>query len=490
MPAIALDKLMEIKALDKVSAFDHPRVEAEKHLVAVDIIRNENRFYDLYLEVGSKMGTTGAYRVYRTRVVFGKVGEAPREGVMAQGASKADAVRAYDSRIAELTAPGRTAKDGTPKPVYTEAVGLIPASRATAQHSAVVQGRAVQVGVVGGAPAGTKILPVAPKVLDPGEARKLGHFAPGSWDPKARSFFDILMKEATVKIQAGMQVSTVSAAGLMTPLGIVDDTRLGDALGVLADIEQAVRNNDTRQVLRLNDRFFRLVPHAQVGSDMIDTMLTNAAEVDAERQILQTARTVIQAHTSKTVLPVELIPVEDKEMKGLTALLRDNLCTCSHHQSEMRTLAPVEAYRVVREGEKEAFVARRKRPEYATVTPTLLMHGTTRSAAAGILTRGLMPRSMSGNSNGGSVYGDGIYFAANSGKALGYVGGASKGQRVIFAAYILMARPHVHNGRVHGTFSRQSGTDGVHAKGGADLLHDEWIVDEPSQTALAYVLVV
>lgn len=451
--------------------FPNPTVLKVQHGICFDVKANANKFYRTYLEESSN-------GQYRCRTHYGRVGYEGQIEVRAQGTSKYEAEDAYECQLREKYEPRGKYRI---VPVVEEKASAPVATRD-------LGGRSVAVVATNGV-----------KMIGSGGTQRGGRGvrAPSAWVRSAQDFYNALLNEATVLVETGMQATSLSAAGFMTPLGLIDDDELAKAQGILKDFraELASRRSNQYRIETLNNDFYRIIPTA-MGMKVSSSLITSLSDVDREENVIDTARGLIAAQagvaagsdTKANEYPVLLEEVSPEEIAELTALLRKETCSC--HGSEIRTLGPKRAFRVTREKEKAAFVKRAK--ELGLNTVQTLFHGTRRTSAAGILSRGLLPSSAAASSGGsvsGAAFGEGIYFASNAGKSLGYTGGAGKGKRIMFVAMVAMGKPHVHTGWNHGRSSvRTSTTHSVWAKSGSGLAHDEMIVPRPDQTALGYVM--
>jgi poly [ADP-ribose] polymerase 2/3/4 len=127
-------------------------------------------------------------------------------------------------------------------------------------------------------------------------------------------------------------------------------------------------------------------------------------------------------------------------------------------------------------------------------TSKLLLHGSRPQNILSIFKSGLMVRPTNGGYNG-SAYGDGIYHADKIVKSLGYCGYQS--DKFIMIQQVHTGKEYEYVGRNRGDKSsnffswngiQKEGYDSVFAKGGNDLLNNEYIVYRPEQTTIKYLL--
>lgn len=440
--------------LAQAPAFPNPSAIKQTKLMCADVGGNHNKYYVLTLEKSSD-GT------FRCLINYGRVGAKGRFEVRAVTTQQAEAEWEFDEMFRAKTRGGK----------YTEVV-LVSGTPGTAlvshKSGAMVTGK---------------------------DAFRSGARAPGTWSARPQAFYNEMLREAQCMVETGMQVTAVSSLGLQTPLGIVADVGIQQALDILgkmppliATLAKSRAKKALEELEHLNSQFFRIIP-TPVGGTRVklrDNLIDDPAKVADKEQLLQSALGLIAAQApgaSTAAYPVLLEDVSLNEAQMLRGLLRAEKCRC---HPEIPKLDYAQAFRVTR----PADVAKYRKDLTHDGAGVLLFHGTRRTTAAGILSRGLLPTraaTAAGGHYSGSAYGDGVYFANNAGKSLGYTG-ASVGDRVMFVAFVAQGKIQTHNGRSSGGFNRKGGFDSIHAVGGNDLAHDEMIVPTTQQTCLAYVL--
>lgn len=130
----------------------------------------------------------------------------------------------------------------------------------------------------------------------------------------------------------------------------------------------------------------------------------------------------------------------------------------------------------------------------------LYWHGSRNENWFNIVQTGLMIRP-SGAVHTGSMFGDGIYFANKSQKALGYTsirgsywagGSSNKGYLALFDVHTGNQKHITHHDSSCYSLSKAKlavdGYDSVYAHGGADLRNDEFIVYDGKQCTIAYLI--
>jgi poly [ADP-ribose] polymerase len=130
----------------------------------------------------------------------------------------------------------------------------------------------------------------------------------------------------------------------------------------------------------------------------------------------------------------------------------------------------------------------------------LYWHGSRNENWFNIVQSGLLIRP-SGAIHTGSMFGDGIYFANKSQKALGYTslsgsywasGSSNKGYLALYDVHTGNQKDITsHNSSCYSLSKRvleKDGYDSVYAHGGIDLRNDEFIVYDPKQCTIAYLI--
>lgn len=433
-----------------------PTVVRECYLMCTDIGNNNNKFY--HLEI---IDTGGQLELVKT---FGRVGDAGQKVVEAFGTDRASADYEFDKVHRQKT------RGSGSRSQYTE------------------------MQIVGKSDGASVVRTLGGGVIQARDAVRQGVRAPTTWSAAAQDFYNRLLHDATCLVETGMQVSRVTSDGLDTPLGKVGETQVRQAQALLTDILDAITRHDAAALLKHNSKFYTLIP-TPVGrsADALKAaMLTTREAVADKDQLLDTALSLIAAQqpgaaTHGTTAPhLTLGDCDAADTTMLNELLRAERCRC--HANERLTFK--RAFRVTRPND----IAKFRTDLYTKLDEARpLFHGTRRGTGAGILSRGFLPTNAARASGGhysGSAYGDGIYFASNAGKSLGYTG-AAVGERLMFVTFVAMGTRYTHKGRApgaFGSFRRPAGYDSVHAIGGNDLAHDEMIVPTPDQALIAYVV--
>jgi hypothetical protein len=477
-------KTMKHKAvpIDKAPAFPNPETVREDLLNLAHIGANNNKYFWLKLEKASD----GQWRLWTEN---GRVGAAkPQRRIYAQGHDRYTAETAYDQKLYEKTVKGDSNGNQYRKTQVAKA-------QAKAESSTAV------------IPITTNGLQIAPtSVLKGKDAYRAGIRAPSHWPDSARTIYDHLLQQTTCIVDAGTQVRSISAAGIDTPLGVLDDGALQAASGILKRLDFAIRRSDDYEIDRLNSEYYTIVP-TKVGQKLIDSRIYSPIQVQEKQDFVQTARDAITGYQAASSSPQQtasrpILTMDEptpQEISEIEKLIRSE----SHWSKGYAKLKNFKVWRVKREGDIDRY-------RFDIRNDQMLFHGTRTHTAVGILTRGLLCAKSAVASGGSftySAFGPGIYTASNFGKSHGYCTDTHNytGSNTMFIVKTALG----NSLRVEDAndYSRQKvdangcpkGYHSVHGvkKGGrlpngrkaSYLEHDEYIVYNPAQTALAYMIV-
>lgn len=459
--------------LKKAAPFPNPVVLEERILTRADPEQNANRYFTLKLERSSN----GEWRCH---TINGRLGVVNGENEYGRG-SENTARSAFAEKIRE--------KEGK----NYRAPRLIDPSSTTVRE---VQHQGTSLVLAQSGPR------VPQRIVVGSEAFRAGVRAPGEWLAGPQRFYNELLRQTRCLVDAATQILSVSQRGIETPLGFLDEEGLNEALLILQQIRTSIRNQDRYETNRLNGIFFSTVP-TRVGQSLKDAAMWTMDDVTRKEQVIQGMKDLLASQSlvsgnpqqPSSHAPFRIEPAETAEIQEIERMIREVRCakrSATHDGcqcNETGAIRPKEVWRVRREEDHRRFAA-----ELGNVR--LLFHGTKTSTAAGIISRGLLCSS-SANQSGGvgtaTNFGDGIYGADSAGKALGYTD-RSRGNRILFVvAFALGRMSSFEDGADYKRAPRQPNgcprnADSTHGKTGSVLLHDEFIVYDPRQTALRYVL--
>jgi len=289
-----------------------------------------------------------------------------------------------------------------------------------------------------------------------------------------------------------------------TPLGIVTPVSVQDARSKLDILADAVAKRDWKSI-RFNEaleRYLRLIPHDLGHRFSGETFLPDLQRVREENDILDALdasyRTATTAPAPKVggkqqadapkIFDVKLEVVDDRKVRKELTQFFLNTRNRMHavYDYKIKEIFSVDIPSVRTSFEKKSkMVGNIMR----------LFHGTKSSHVLSILRAGLIiPPSSSAHCTG-RLFGNGVYGALQSTKALQYTAGYAPGQSRFSVSRFFMFMCRFAMGKVYypqGTHESlpKRGYDSTHAMGGkcGYLRNDECIVYDTSQVILDYLL--
>lgn len=234
------------------------------------------------------------------------------------------------------------------------------------------------------------------------------------------------------------------------PLGKLSKAQIARGYDVLEEIQDAINTNKSNSVLsQLSSKFYTVIPHSfgrqvppvlrsqetvQEKMDMLIVLgdIVVAQDLQKEKENKEKAAAVVDhpLDANYKTLKAKLTPVnsKDKAYKMIETYLKK---TGGHYYYSSKMVDITGIWEIDREGEGERFAAHDD-----LKNRRLLWHGTNVAVVAAILKGGLriMPHS------GGRV-GQGIYFASENGKSIGYIRTAQN-VGIMFLAEVALGKEH------------------------------------------------
>ena len=288
--------------------------------------------------------------------------------------------------------------------------------------------------------------------------------------------------------------------GLQTPLGPLTYDTLDKAKDVLTTLsnELVSTNSINNHIRNLNSQYFSLIPRGFGNkiqdSDLVVTGIDLNNEFDLIKQ-METAITVSDSNSDKKMdltFHIEIAP------KSVFKSIRDEIERTRKHTNLSR-------YKVKQVYQVENFKERKKYESYADkllinskkshkldYKEVDLFHGSRNSNVLSILVNGFNVPPASAGHVTGRMFGNGVYGADSSTKALNYSAGYWGGRSNKFNnTFIFVTRFAL--GKVFETTRAKKdgvpkGYDSIFAKGGADLKNNEYIVPKTEQTTITYLV--
>lgn len=252
------------------------------------------------------------------------------------------------------------------------------------------------------------------------------------------------------------------------------------------------------------------------------TTLDNIAKATSIEHIQTLCRNLFIIFPRKMHRVVDYIPTSDwsterlnkflsdeqdtlDSLKGMVTQTTSNLFDCSNYNlrsidyfpdlnvelAALRIRTPKKIFRV--EHNKQSFFDEHVN-QSSNKTTRLLIHGSRSQNILSILKNGLLIRP-TGAYYSGSAYGDGVYHADVLDKSLGYCGYTP--DKFIMIQDVHLGNTYQYTGRNRHdkptnffteTGLQKEGCDSLFAKGGNDLINNEYIVYNSKQTIIKYLL--
>lgn len=309
------------------------------------------------------------------------------------------------------------------------------------------------------------------------------------------------------------------------PLGQLSLNQIAKAKDILEEARKLVskKKKDVNELNRLTNQYYTNIPHVLPHrmQNVIDTLRIDSDEkIDKAFDILDvfadaknvekliSKKSAVDAQYATLNADLEWVDPADPTWKWLDEMLHG---TRAHNHSFLGKLKTHKVYKVNRHHEEKNFLAAAEqiakecgkhnpsevyskyvhsRPDIAKDVKDLYKkanicpgwHGTRRANMVGITTKGLLIRP-SGVAHAGSMYGDGIYWASNSTKSINYcdVNGSywaqgSNKTAYLFLADVALGNQEMANGSYFYTKKNIHPNHSVWAKAGkSGVINDEFI---------------
>ena len=290
---------------------------------------------------------------------------------------------------------------------------------------------------------------------------------------------------------------TFTSNGFETPLGPVTESHLDKATETLDHLRDEFDGDEpldetSDDVLDMNGEYYSLIPR-EFGYviDPSDMILT-ADKLANEYSLIDNLRTAVRAglNTEEKIdnsidIDMALLSMKDDEYKRLT----DKFETTKH-----RNHSAIQGYRV-----KNIFtlgipsVDDRYNPRAKKIGNVHeLFHGTKTANMLSISLNGLIIPPTGAAHVTGRMFGNGVYAASCSTKALnyavGYWGGSANRSNKAYVLIVNFAMGKEYVATSHLYSGAPSGYDSIWAKSGSSLLNDEFIVYNLNQATITHIL--
>lgn len=319
-----------------------------------------------------------------------------------------------------------------------------------------------------------------------------------SSDPRVSKLLDQLVDENVHNVTSRTSIK-FTADGFATELGPVTPQHVTKARAALDRVNSFIGRNgadgDDPDVQKANSDYFSLIPKPFSRKITADDMILDSNAVLAEYDVLDQLATGVQmgsamggsASQRLTALGTEIawLPDED-EVRRIKRYIRNS--RASNHHGDVCRYEPVAIYAIRIPDERTRY--ERAVKKYGNVQE--IFHGSANCNLLSIMKGGLVVPPSTASHVTGRMFGNGVYGAINSTKALNYNIGYWGAKRSKYNnAFLFLA--DFAMGRTEQVFHSQSrgasrGYDSIWAKKGRSLFNDELIVFDLAQCTLKFLV--
>lgn len=453
--------------------------ETKKHIVLMctNVSGNNNKFYSLELQYNP---VSGKYRLYSH---YGRINGSVISGGQVDDdkefLDEMSATKEFDS-IVRKKKKGKTKVDGLGEK-YTEKYDEVQVASST----------------VGSDNVRTKATTSAKSKL----TIKKDLFS--IYGKKESELLTLFEQENIHEITSVTSIKMNSGV-LSTPLGPLTIDHLGRAKKALDDLAKLVSTNSliTKDLKDLNSRYFSLIPR-NFGSIITDSsLLRDQFALNKEYDLI---------HQMETAVSLSSTSDDDKnklrDMFTIQGVSKELFNEIKNYVDSTRKHTNLSRYKVTGVYQVENFKERnrfelfadklqkedngnhRSKFDYKEVD---LFHGSRNSNILSILLNGFYVPPANASFVHGRMFGNGVYGADSSTKALNYSAGNWAGVRnqspktFLFVTRFALGR--VHETKKELKSGCPSGYNSIFASGGYDLVNNEYIVPKVEQTTISYLV--
>jgi len=287
--------------------------------------------------------------------------------------------------------------------------------------------------------------------------------------------------------QIYQEASKSLANTIRTPLGALSEAQIDKGFEKLEQIRKAIKYDDKKLLVQLSSQFYSLIPQKFYGRIDYDVVINNDEKADRQEELLQLMRDVynvkgsldsdIVAKYKAINTTIEALEKSDSEYGRLEYKVES---TQSRHH-------PVKLF--INDIFRVDLLSIKGRFNPKKLGTMELFHGSANKNILGILQRGLLIAPPCAEHTG-AAFGRGIYFARHSTKSSQYCTRFHQNLNrngFLFIGDVAVGRMKKVN---YYTFDDrlESCYDSAMGVAGADLIHDEYIVYNPNQVEIKYVI--
>lgn len=295
-----------------------------------------------------------------------------------------------------------------------------------------------------------------------------------------------------------MTTMTVSSSGISTPLGALTIPHVDKAMNVLSEIKNQYSHipYNTGELEYFNQKYFSMIPHPFGSKIPKDALIDDDNKFMTEFDLLEQMKAAIQVsddNDDDNVAPeipfdIDIVDHNSELFEYIEKRYVDSRASCHGHLSgwSVKNLFALDHHSMT-----DNYVG--YKPEHKGVEYDLF-HGSRACNILSIMMNGLMVPPKTAGHVTGRMFGDGIYGASASTKALNYATGYWAGgarnkhrQAYMFVVRFAMGKIYYPTGTLYN--GPPGGYDSVWAKKEeTSLANDEFIVYDTSQAKITHLL--
>lgn len=288
----------------------------------------------------------------------------------------------------------------------------------------------------------------------------------------------------------------LTSRGFETDVGVVTESHIDKAVDALTELRTAIVDDDSQQIILCNNKYFSLIPNDFNGNRLsYDDMVKDADTLAEHFDLMEDLRSALKVsvvsqddNKSKIKIDLSLLSIDSDEAKRLIDKFETSKHSNHSHLNKWKIKNVFE------------FVDNHERAEaYASKLDKIgneheLFHGSRNGNILSIILNGFMIPPASAGHCTGRMFGDGVYGASCSTKALNYSTGFWDGKGDDNNAFIFITKFAMGNVQKLKKFKYDGadvGYDSVHGlsdRNGGSLLNDEYIVYDTKQTIITHLI--
>lgn len=316
-------------------------------------------------------------------------------------------------------------------------------------------------------------------------------------EPTVARLIDQFIKENIHNITSKTSL-VLTDNGFETPLGPVTLDQITKARIPLDDLKAMMKKDSIEEnsnAIDCNNKFFSLIPHPFGSRIRKDDWILNSEKLAAEYELLEQLETAVKMGSSMNnnknrmeALGTDIELVTDKKL--IKHYENKFESTRARNHGNLARWKFKNLFKICIPNERKKFET--ALGKYETVGEIEeLFHGSRVCNCLSILKGGLIIPPVNAGHVTGRMFGNGVYGASNSTKALNYATGWWSGRKDGNNAFLFVV--NFAMGKTYECFSQQyngapSGYHSVHAKAGRSLYNDEYIVYKLEQQTIKYMI--